>query len=367
MSFATRVIHFFFNLGFYSWRHRNDGYYSTRDQDNDGVLDSFQDYPIPVVSGLPPGCWPVEVGTPGFDTYPFACITPLDGAVGNCSDSFPCFCLTNSGKLEEAIVEPTIPEPDFAYHVVTDGTCVSHGMTDILEVDDCRAAMNHGYYNTRDQDDDGIIDAFQDYPSPVVGGLPPGCWPVEVGTEGFDTYPFACITPLEDAIGNCSTSFPCFCKLPSYSIITEGTCASAGYTDILDVEACRGVMNDGYYGTRDQDGNGIVDADQDYPIPVVGGLPPGCWPVEPGTEGFDTYPFACITPLEDAIGNCSDSFPCFCDTTPPPAVPPYAIVKNGTCVSHGMIDILEVDECRLVMNDGYYNTRDQDGNGVLDA
>ena len=48
-------------------------------------------------------------------------------------------------------------------------------------------------------------------------------------------------------------------------------------------------------------------------------------------------------------------------------VPPYAIVTNGTCVSHGMIDILDVDQCRLVMNDGYYNTRDQDGNGVLDA
>ena len=48
-------------------------------------------------------------------------------------------------------------------------------------------------------------------------------------------------------------------------------------------------------------------------------------------------------------------------------VPPYAIVTNGTCVSHGMIDILDVDMCRMVMNDGYYNTRDQDGNGVLDA
>jgi len=74
------------------------------------------------------------------------------------------------------------------------------------------------------------------------------------------------------------------------------------------------VMNDGYYNTRDQDGNGVIDAEQDYPIPVVDGLPPGCWPVEPGTPGFDTFPFACITPLETAVGECSDSFPCFCNT-----------------------------------------------------
>ena len=82
--------------------------------------------------------------------------------------------------------------------------------------------------------------------------------------------------------------------------------------------------------------------------------------MEPGTPGFEAqeFPFACITPLEDAAGDCSDNLPCFCNTEgAEKPVPPYAIVRSGTCVSHGMIDILEEDECRLVMNDGYYSTR----------
>ena len=127
----------------------------------------------------------MEPGTPGFESQPlpFACITPLANASGDCSDNLPCFCLTDSGEPEPAVAVPEIPEPDFAYHVVTDGTCVSHGMTDILDVDECRLAMNHGYYATRDQDDDGVIDAFQDYSIPIVTGLPPGCWPVRPSVE----------------------------------------------------------------------------------------------------------------------------------------------------------------------------------------
>jgi len=76
----------------------------------------------------------------------------------------------------------------------------------------------------------------------VVGGLPPGCWPVEPGTPGFDTYPFACITPLEDAVGDCSDNFPCFCRLPEYEIITSSTCEAMGYTYILEEDLCRAVM-----------------------------------------------------------------------------------------------------------------------------
>ena len=191
------------------------------------------------------------------------------------------------------------------YAIVTDGTCVSHGMIDILEEDECRLVMNDGYYSTRDQDSNGILDAEQDYPIPVVDGLPPGCWPVEPGAAGFEnaTFPFACITPLETAVGNCSDFFPCFCRLPEYEIVKEGTCVSAGMTDILDESLCRAVMDDGYYSTRDQDNNGLIDAFQDYPIPVVDGLPPGCWPVEPGAAGFEnaTFPFACITQCRNQI------------------------------------------------------------------
>ncbi|KAJ8605948.1 hypothetical protein CTAYLR_010802 [Chrysophaeum taylorii] len=337
----------------------NDGYYSTRDQNDDGVIDAFEDYPIPVVTGLPPGCWPVEPGTEGFESteFPFACITPLEGAVGDCSDNFPCFCLTGSGETEPARVETMPAEPPVAYAVVTDGTCVSHGMIDILDEDACRAesssrvlmsrassdiscvcraVMNDGYYNTRDQNDNGILDFNEDYPIPTVSGLPPGCWPVEPGTSGFEEteFPFACITPLEDAVGNCSASFPCFCQLPEYEIVTSGTCVSAGYADALEETLCRALMNDGYYSTRDQNDDGVIDAFEDYPIPVVSGLPPGCWPVEPGTEGFESteFPFACITPLEDAVGNCSDNLPCFClTTTTTQAVPaPTAAVASPT-------------------------------------
>eukprot|EP00635_Sarcinochrysidales_sp_CCMP3193_P000900 CAMPEP_0118894410 /NCGR_PEP_ID=MMETSP1166-20130328/3199_1 /TAXON_ID=1104430 /ORGANISM="Chrysoreinhardia sp, Strain CCMP3193" /LENGTH=522 /DNA_ID=CAMNT_0006833317 /DNA_START=145 /DNA_END=1710 /DNA_ORIENTATION=- len=330
----------------------NDGYYGTRDQDGNGVLDAYQDYPIPFVTDLPPGCWPVEPGTPGFTTFPFACITPLEDATGECSDNFPCFC-----KLPE-------------YEIITEGTCVSHGMTDILDVDLCRAVMDDGYYSTRDQDNDGIIDAYQDYPIPFVTGLPPGCWPVEPGTPGFTTFPFACITPLEDADGDCSANFPCFCltdagaagepeptvAVPSvpepdfaYHVVKDGTCESHGMADILDVDECRLAMNHGYYNTRDQDDDGLIDAFQDYPIPVVRDLPPGCWPVEPGTPGFDTFPFACVTPLEDAVGECSENFPCFCK------LPEYTIITESTCEAMGYKDILDVEACRGVMNDGYYN------------
>lgn len=345
----------------------NDGYYNTRDQDGNGILDSNQDYPIPVVGGLPPGCWPVEPGTPGFETteFPFACITPLEDAIGECSDNFPCFC--------------RLPE----YEVVTSGTCESNGYTDVLEETLCRALMDDGYYSTRDQDGNGVIDADQDYPIPVVTGLPPGCWPVEPGTPGFEStsFPFACITPLDGAIGDCSDNFPCFCLTNSgnpqapvvveevppppvnYTIVINGTCASHGMNDILDEEVCRAVMNDGYYNTRDQDGNGVLDSLQDYPIPFVGGLPPGCWPVEPGTPGFEAteFPFACITLPEEAVGECSENFPCFCE------LPEYEIVTSGTCESHGLIDVLEETLCRALMNDGYYGTRDQDGNGIIDA
>ena len=96
------------------------------------------------------------------------------------------------------------------------------------------------------------MDSEQDYDIPVVSGLPPGCWPVEPGTPGFEAQqlPFACITPLEDADGDCSDNFPCFCRLPEYEIVTTGTCVSAGYTDILTESLCRAVMDDGYYSTR---------------------------------------------------------------------------------------------------------------------
>ena len=88
------------------------------------------------------------------------------------------------------ITNGTVPP----YAIVRTGTCVSHGMIDILEEDECRLVMNDGYYSTRkilfssasftifpragDQDNNGVIDAFQDYPIPVVANLPPGCWPV---------------------------------------------------------------------------------------------------------------------------------------------------------------------------------------------
>jgi len=102
-------------------------------------------------------------------------------------------------------------------------------------------------------------------------------------------------------------------------IVTEGTCASAGYTDILDEGLCRAVMNDGFYSLVDQDNNSVIDSAQDYPIVFADGLPPGCWPVLPNAPGFEEaeLPFACITPLDTAVGDCTEFFPCFCLITPP--------------------------------------------------
>ena len=107
---------------------------STRDQYYNGFIDWYQDYTIPFVSGLPPGCWRVEVGTPGFEgtEFPFASITPLDEAVSDCSDNFPCFCLADNSTAKP-VPEPTPMPVNIAYAKVVNGTCTSHGMIDILD------------------------------------------------------------------------------------------------------------------------------------------------------------------------------------------------------------------------------------------
>ena len=220
----------------------------------------------------------------------------------------------------------------------------------------------------------------------TTGNFPPGCWPIDpsitdvnpdVDTSGL---PIGCITLPEDALDECSEAFPCFCELPTYQIVTDGMCVAHGLVDVLDADLSRALMDDGYYGTRDQNDNGVIDSFEDYPIPFVSGLPPGCWPIEVGTPGFEgtEFPFASITPLDEAVDDCSDNFPCFClagnstaepvpEPTPMPVNITYAKVVHGTCTSHGMIDILDEATCRAVMNDGYYNTRDQNNNGILDA
>ena len=70
--------------------------YGTRDQDCNGVIDSRQGYPAPVVSSdtARPGCGPFEIFGPRDLEYPYAYInTKLDSPVA-CSEEDPCFCYT---------------------------------------------------------------------------------------------------------------------------------------------------------------------------------------------------------------------------------------------------------------------------------
>jgi len=217
------------------------------------------------------------------------------------------------------------------YYEIRSGNCAMYGFKDILDDKMCRMAMNAGYYSTRDQNNNGILDSNEDYPNVFSAddATPPGCWPVDplvlsVNPNFPNPFPFACVNTNLDSPAECSDIFPCFCEIPDYTIVREGNCESAGYYDIVTDPLCRAVMNDGYYNTRDQDQNGVIDADQMYENAIVANdnTPPGCWPVDPlilevNPSFPNPFPFACINTNVSATAECSDVFPCFCLTSMP--------------------------------------------------
>jgi len=252
-------------------------------------------------------------------------------------------CMENEGpQMRTPGTFPKAPEVP-AYRVVRSGTCTSHGLIDIFDDETCRCVMNAGYYGTRDQNGNGVLDSEEMYINAIVddGGSPPGCWPVDPvildtnpdftgppNDEVGDPFPFACInTNTENIETFCSDAFPCFCLVPEYTVVTSGNCVSNGYADIFSDELCRAVMNEGYYNTRDQNANGIIDAQEDYlnAFSNDDATPPGCWPVDPiildANPGFTgppdnevgtPFPFACVNTNADSPVECSETFPCFC-------------------------------------------------------
>ena len=197
--------------------------------------------------------------------------------------------------------------------------CEDHGMKTILDLETCTELLRATFYATRDQNNNGILDKEEFVNAETPGtGTPPGCWPVTKALPDFP-LPIACFNEVADSPAPCSEGFPCFCEIHRpYVVIKDNSCGFYGYYDILTMEGCRAVMNDGYYNTRDQDCNGVIDADQDYPITVVDedATRPGCGPIPLGNPRTTVYPYAWLNTKLDSEVACSEAEPCFCYTEP---------------------------------------------------
>jgi len=77
----------------------NDGYYLSQDQNDNGIPDSNEAYPIDALSETttPPGCWPITPDNAAFPskTLPTANINSDTNSTVSCSTIYPCFCYEN--------------------------------------------------------------------------------------------------------------------------------------------------------------------------------------------------------------------------------------------------------------------------------